>query len=323
MNSSPDLKPWLNLTSIQAQAQWAQIKARDYPLPGKRQQPFLPVEVLLCYALFQVINPHSFGGNNLHRLPESVHRLAKLLKRPPGSLTSKMLNLEGFRPNGGRLEPELFLKLLEEPKIFAPLYKITINAAWEAGLEVPDILEGQQIGELLGQDELGSYELEQVLEEAREEKTSLNQSQLSTKETERLTLTRTRLGQHRFAFRVLQDYDYRCGFCGFPAAGLSRMLIASHIKPWRSSSTAERLDPRNGIAACPLHDVAFDTGLITVNGGLRIHRATPVAQLVAEPGYFREPVLRGSLLLPEGQLGPGQKYLLWHQQHCFQGSLKP
>ena len=30
---------------------------------------------------------------------------------------------------------------------------------------------------------------------------------------------------------------------------------------------------RNGVAACGVHDAAFDTGLITVNGGLRVHKA--------------------------------------------------
>jgi predicted restriction endonuclease len=28
------------------------------------------------------------------------------------------------------------------------------------------------------------------------------------------------------------------------------------------SSATERLDPRNGLAACPSHDVAFDTGYL-------------------------------------------------------------
>jgi putative restriction endonuclease len=37
------------------------------------------------------------------------------------------------------------------------------------------------------------------------------------------------------------------------------MLIASHIKPWRISTSTERLDVRNGLAACPTHDIAFDT----------------------------------------------------------------
>ena len=51
------------------------------------------------------------------------------------------------------------------------------------------------------------------------------------------------------------------------------MLLAGHIKPWKDSSSRERLDPRNGLAACPAHDAAFDKGMITVNGGLHIHLA--------------------------------------------------
>ncbi|HZO25519.1 MAG TPA: hypothetical protein VFH48_05940 [Chloroflexota bacterium] len=50
---------------------------------------------------------HANGGANLHRLPAEVHALAKALKRPVGSLTNKILNLEGFRANGARVETEL------------------------------------------------------------------------------------------------------------------------------------------------------------------------------------------------------------------------
>lgn len=51
------------------------------------------------------------------------------------------------------------------------------------------------------------------------------------------------------------------------------MLVASHLEPWRDSAPAERLDALNGLTACPTHDVAFDTGLLTVDGGPRIHAA--------------------------------------------------
>ena len=44
--------------------------------------------------------------------------------------------------------------------------------------------------------------------------------------------------------------------------GGRRMLVASHIKPWKDSSPRERLDHRNGLAACPTHDAAFDAGLL-------------------------------------------------------------
>jgi hypothetical protein len=39
------------------------------------------------------------------------------------------------------------------------------------------------------------------------------------------------------------------------------MLVAGHIKPWKDSTSAERMDLRNSLAACPSHDVAFDAGL--------------------------------------------------------------
>ncbi len=100
-----------------------------------------------------------------------------------------------------------------------------------------------------------------------------------------------------------------------------RMLVASHIKPWRVSSTAERLDARNGLTACPTHDVAFDVGLLTVNGGLRIHvlpsldhatRSDPAARAA-----FGRPPLAERLLLPTGAPHPKVEYLSWHHRNVF------
>lgn len=99
------------------------------------------------------------------------------------------------------------------------------------------------------------------------------------------------------------------------------MLLAGHIKPWKDSSSAERLDLRNGLAACPAHDVAFDTGLLTVNGGLRIHVARSLAAAAqADPltrQYFGRPPVLTSLLLPAGAQAPAQKYLDWHREKVF------
>ena len=41
--------------------------------------------------------------------------------------------------------------------------------------------------------------------------------------------------------------------------------MASHIKPWRSSTNEERLDSMNGLPLIPNLDTAFDRGLITFN----------------------------------------------------------
>jgi putative restriction endonuclease len=99
------------------------------------------------------------------------------------------------------------------------------------------------------------------------------------------------------------------------------MLLAGHIKPWKDSTSGERLDHRNGLAACPAHDVAFDTGLLTVNGGLRIHVARPLAEAVrADPmarQYYGRPPLRDVLLLPADAEPPARKYLDWHRQKIF------
>ena len=69
-----------------------------------------------------------------------------------------------------------------------------------------------------------------------------------------ILLASARVGQHVFAQHVLANCGGRCVFCGLnPAAfGAARMLLAGHIKPWKDSTPAERLDLRNGLAAWDL-----------------------------------------------------------------------
>jgi putative restriction endonuclease len=145
---------------------------------------------------------------------------------------------------------------------------------------------------------------------------------IAERETERILLAAARVGQHVFAGAVLTNCGHQCVFCGFsPPPGSKRLLLAGHIKPWKDSSSGERLDARNGLAACALHDVAFDTGMITVNGGLRIHLAGSLADAVqTDPltrHYYGRPPLRDTILLPDGALPPGRKYLDWHRQKIF------
>jgi putative restriction endonuclease len=67
--------------------------------------------------------------------------------------------------------------------------------------------------------------------------------------------------------------------------------------------------------------VAFDTGLLAVNGGLRIHVARSLSDAtVADPlarQYYGRPPLRETLLLPVGAQPPARKYLDWHRQNIF------
>jgi putative restriction endonuclease len=75
------------------------------------------------------------------------------------------------------------------------------------------------------------------------------------------------------------------------------------------------------LAACPAYDVAFDTGILTINGGLRIHLTRPLAEAIrtdplAQQCYGRPP-LREVIHLPQGAQVPARKYLDWRRQKIF------
>ncbi len=88
-------------------------------------------------------------------------------------------------------------------------------------------------------------------------------------ETQRLQLSKARVGQGLFRKQVML-VDPRCRVTGVDD---SRLLIASHIKPWRDSTNAERISGYNGIMLSPHVDALFDERLITFenNGKMLVH----------------------------------------------------
>jgi hypothetical protein len=100
---------------------------------------------------------------------------------------------------------------------------------------------------------------------------------VESKIREDLTLDRTvresvilaRRGQGRFRSEV-QHVEKACRLTGITNPAL---LIASHIKPWRSCATAdERLDGMNGLMLTPDADLLFDRGFISFedNGEVKV-----------------------------------------------------
>ncbi len=214
----------------------------------------------------------------------------------------------------------------EDAAHFTQIYRVLLLAARAEGVDrysLPDILDLEDGGEfsLLGQDELGTSVFENALQDQITRSAAGNV--WTEQETERIILAAARVGQHVFALNVLNNCGRRCVFCGLnPAAfGARRMLLAGHIKPWKDSSPTERLDPRNGLAACPSHDVAFDTGLLTVSAGLEIQIAQSLADAVRGDQltrqYYGRPPLLETLLLPDGAQRPARKYLDWHRENIF------
>lgn len=190
--------------------------------------------------------------------------------------------------------------------------------------DVPDLLGRRPRalrGLLLGQEELGSQEIEQVLRERAADRQRLAEGyEIDLADTERLIIATARKGQDRFAAGVMRNFGYACGFCGLtdPVGAARTLLRASHIKPWAECEPKERIDVRNGIAACANHDAAFDTGLLTVNGGLRIHRAPALRQWIETQGAarvaFGPEFMHERLQVPAGGLLPGVEYLRHHGQ---------
>ncbi len=71
---------------------------------------------------------------------------------------------------------------------------------------------------------------------------------------------KSRVGQGDFRKSLIEKYDGKCVVTGID---LTKLLIASHIKPWRISDNKERLSSENGLLLSANLDKLFDSGLIT------------------------------------------------------------
>ncbi len=203
-----------------ARAQWGSILRRQ---PRARQERFTPVETVLCYGLFHsddpVINPHRYGGGTMHTAPQLVHDLAALFVRPPGSITSKMMNLDGSRVNGAKDEVQFFMEMGADFARFLDLYTTALQAARHMGIgarRLPDFLRLEQVTDysLLGVDYLADSRLDETIEreaaQLRAAKLRHNQ-ELTSAETTRIVQHRARVGHKAFATEVLRRFDYSCG----------------------------------------------------------------------------------------------------------------
>ncbi len=85
-------------------------------------------------------------------------------------------------------------------------------------------------------------------------------------ETMAAVLIYARKGQGRFRNDVLAW----CPACPVSGVENERLLIASHIKPWSTSSNKERLDGYNGFMFAPHIDWLFDRGFISFDEGGKI-----------------------------------------------------
>lgn len=98
--------------------------------------------------------------------------------------------------------------------------------------------------------------------------------------TERSGLVNTRVGQGAYRKSILHRWEYKCAVTRFDDI---RILIASHIVPWKDASDQERLDVENGILLSPTYDALFDQHLITFNNDGEIQ----LSNLIEDSAYQR------------------------------------
>lgn len=130
----------------------------------------------------------------------------------------------------------------------------------------------------------------------------------------RKSMVESRIGQNFFRRSVLANFQSRCCMSGMTN---NRLLIASHIIPWKESPK-DRLNPRNGLCLSALHDRAFDKGLITVqpDGTINVSREVLMRANESAQTLLLAKLEGNQILLPEKFL-PDPEFLSWHNQNLF------
>jgi hypothetical protein len=140
---------------------------------------------------------------------------------------------------------------------------------------------------------------------------------LPTGPTEKEQLVKVRRGQQFFRQTILNAYGVRCAISGI---NIPHLLVASHIRPWKDFPN-DRLNPCNGLCLSSIHDAAFDSGLITIDGEWRVvlskelksHCSAPV--LEHNFGAFEGKAIRKPGKVAE----PAQEFLEHHRNSIFAG----
>lgn len=227
--------------------------------------------------------------------PAIIH-LAKLLERTPGSVAMKLNNFAS-------LDPKLKARGIKGLDGASKLDRETWTIFTEAMRHQPEILEEK----LSAQPQLDPNALVPPIDP------QLNISQ--DKDTTKLTLTKTRVGQSFFRNAVLSNFNGKCCISGLE---IKQLLRASHILPW-SQFPEHRLNPENGLLLSPLYDAAFDNGFLTIDDNYRVvlgKEITSFPQSEAKQRFFL-PFQGIEINLPEKYL-PNKEFLKHHQDKIFE-----
>jgi putative restriction endonuclease len=225
-----------------------------------------------------------------------VIRLAKIIGRTPSSVGMKLGNL-------GRFDPEL-------------------QKRGVGGLSQGSKMDEIVWNEFHGNWDTLAYESERLLLQFQNEKEAVLEQEVIDVPlpigADKLQSVKVRVNQRFFRDAVLSAYDNKCCISGL---NQPRLLIASHIKPWKDSNPAtERTNPRNGLCLSALYDKAFDEGLMTIATDFRIVLSGSIRDAlprkVVQDAFLR---FEGKKIATPQRFLPLEKSLEWHNQKIFVG----
>lgn len=227
----------------------------------------------------------------LHQRNPRIKQLAAWIRRTPGAVALKLVNLASLDPQivaSGRAGMANASNLDKE--VWADLNANWDRVATEAALAYDRY--GAEHGVLPGSD---------VIDEVPE----IVEGKTTT------ATVKVRVNQARFRRAVLASYNARCCMSGLAVPSL---LIASHIVPWVDDHK-NRLNPRNGLCLSALHDKAYDRGLITVLPNFTI-RVSPELRAAHTDEFTKTAIAvfdGRTIQLPE-RFKPDEAFLTAHAQ---------
>lgn len=232
----------------------------------------------------------------MHSRNPDIIKHAELIGRTPSALAMKMTNIASLDP--------------------------AITSTGRKGLEGASVADKSMWTEM--QEDWGKFAIEAAHaksifgatteSEAVIDDLSMTDDMIDYTGSNKTVQSTTRIGQNFFRRSVLSAYNYRCCITGL---SVPKLLVASHIIPWRVDST-NRLNPRNGLCLSMLHDKAFDMGIIAISNDMTVSVSRRYA--VNTDLFFNSVLLAYDgkpIVLPE-KFYPLAEFLAYHRKHVFE-----
>lgn len=225
--------------------------------------------------------------------PEVI-ALAKLLGRSPGSVGLKMHNLAHYDPE---LQKRNVVAMAHGSKLDKEIWDEFNENCEELAFVATKLLAEHRNERIDRMIDLGDME---YIPEGKE----------------RDQIVKSRIGQYYFRLSVLNSYENKCCVTGID---IPELLIASHIKPWRTCSSKERTNPTNGLSLNAFHDKAFDCGLITVDKNFVIYVSNKIKKNNLQD-KSKEWLMHynGEKILLPSKFYPSKECLEYHNDVIFQ-----